>query len=183
MLIGLLVFAIMTVQAVNFRRAIIYSAVFSLIMSLIFLQYKAPDVAIAEAIIGSALATVLYLVALRKQERITVCLLGGDCFSPEDDTGNNGLVGEASLLVQALSAHFGREKIALKLIRSDEPLELLLEQQYFDLLLCQADHQLTLYGKQTDYRLDAIDRLAQENKLGVDRVRIVRCERGGSCDA
>ena len=69
-LLLLLLFAILTLQQPRLRIAIIYLGVFSLLVSFAYLQHHAPDVAMAEAVIGSTLATVLYLVALRKQESI-----------------------------------------------------------------------------------------------------------------
>ena len=69
-LLLLLLFAILALQQPRLRIAIIYLGVFSLLVSFAYLQHQAPDVAMAEAVIGSTLATVLYLVALRKQESI-----------------------------------------------------------------------------------------------------------------
>lgn len=64
----LIVLALLIIQQSSLRVAIIYTGVFSLVNSLVYLYHDAPDVALAEAVIGSTLATVLYLAALRKQE-------------------------------------------------------------------------------------------------------------------
>ena len=183
MLVGLVIFAILTVNTANFRRAVIYSAVFSLILSLSFLYYQAPDVAIAEAVIGSALASVLYLVALRKQDRMTVCLLGAACQENGQEQDLVGLTQEAERLLQMMRDHFRAKKVTLHVIRSDEPLEALLARQHHDLLLCQADHRLTLYGRPADYRLDEIERLTASGLQGTPDVQFIRCEEGGVCDA
>lgn len=203
LMICLVVFAVLSVSTANFRRAVIYMAIFSLIMSLAFLYYKAPDVAIAEAVIGSAMATVLYLVALRKQDRLTVCVLGETCslsgqqvsgigVPASQDSGNGvpasqdssiGLSEEAASLVEQLRVHFRRKRVNVQLVRSDEPLDSLLEKQFHDLLLCQADNRLTLYGRPADYRLDEIEQLLADSLSGQPEIRIIRCEQGGSCDA
>lgn len=47
------------------RTAVIQLGLFSLLSSFVFLFYGAPDVAMAEAVIGSALSTVLYLVTIK----------------------------------------------------------------------------------------------------------------------
>ena len=70
-LIMLIVLAIATVQTRKLRNAVIYLGVFSLGMSFVYILYNAPDVAIAEAVIGSTLATILYLVALKKYRIFT----------------------------------------------------------------------------------------------------------------
>ena len=193
LMVCLVVFAVLSVSTSNFRRAVIYMAIFSLIMSLAFLYYKAPDVAIAEAVIGSAMATVLYLVALRKQDRLTICVLGEACGHSGSDDSSNGLSGlqgssiglseEAASLVERLRVHFRRKRVNIQLIRSDEPLESLLETQFHDLLLCQADNRLTLYGRPADYRLDEIEQLVKNSFSDQTDIRIIRCEQGAACDA
>ncbi|MDD3867633.1 MAG: DUF4040 domain-containing protein [Clostridia bacterium] len=67
----LLVTAFLTIQQRRLRTSVIFMAVFSLLSSVVFLLYQAPDVAMAEIVIGSTLSTVLYLVALSKQERLS----------------------------------------------------------------------------------------------------------------
>lgn len=62
----LLLFALIIIHTKIMIRGAIYLGIFSLISSLCFLMYGAPDVAIAEAIIGSTISTILYLVALYK---------------------------------------------------------------------------------------------------------------------
>ena len=62
----MILFAAIAIQTEKPVRGAIYLGVFSLICSFVFLLYAAPDVAIAEAIIGSTLSTILYLVALYK---------------------------------------------------------------------------------------------------------------------
>lgn len=71
-LLLMLVFAFLSVQTKLMRNAVIYLGVFSLISAVVYFLYQAPDVGLAEAIIGSTLTTVLYLVALQKYRVITV---------------------------------------------------------------------------------------------------------------
>lgn len=69
-LLLLLLFAVLALQQRRLRVAVIYLGVFSLLSSIVYLFHRAPDVAMAEAVIGSTIATILYLVALRKQESL-----------------------------------------------------------------------------------------------------------------
>ncbi len=57
-LILVVILAILAIQTNTLRRAIVYLCVFSLLCSFCYLLYQAPDVAIAEAVIGSTLATI-----------------------------------------------------------------------------------------------------------------------------
>lgn len=65
-LILMLIFAVASLQSDSLRHSVIYLSVFSLLCSFAYALYQAPDVAIAEAVIGCTLSTVLYLVAIKK---------------------------------------------------------------------------------------------------------------------
>lgn len=71
-LVLLVVLAIYAVQTRKLRRSVIFLGAFSLCISFVYILYNAPDVAIAEAVIGCTLSTILYLVALRKYKIFTV---------------------------------------------------------------------------------------------------------------
>jgi len=66
----LILFAIFSVFASNLKRAIVGSSVFGLWVSIAYMLYHAPDVAIAEAVISSSLATVLYIVTIKNYNDI-----------------------------------------------------------------------------------------------------------------
>ena len=72
LMICLIVLAFITVQTRKLRRAAIFLGAFSLICSFAYLIYNAPDVAIAEAVIGCTLSTILILIALKKYHVITI---------------------------------------------------------------------------------------------------------------
>jgi uncharacterized MnhB-related membrane protein len=83
----LIIVAIMTIKERNYLRMIIYFSVFSLVISALYFLNAAPDVAIAEIAIGSALIPLIFLLTVSKQR---VFIVTGDvmnqCFI--DDTGN-----------------------------------------------------------------------------------------------
>lgn len=72
LMICLIILAFITVQTRKLRRAAIFLGAFSLICSFAYLIYNAPDVAIAEAVIGCTLSTILILIALKKYHVITI---------------------------------------------------------------------------------------------------------------
>lgn len=74
-LVLLLIFSFASIQTPKLERAVIYLGMFSFLCSLLYLFYQSPNVAIAEAVIGCTLSTVIYLVALRKQKRFVVYVL------------------------------------------------------------------------------------------------------------
>lgn len=78
LLILLIPLALSIIQTRKLRNAIILLSAFSLITSVIYLLYHAPDVAIAEAVIGTTISTVLYLVAMQKYRIFTVYVVLND---------------------------------------------------------------------------------------------------------
>ena len=70
--ICLIVLALVTVQTGKLRRAAVYLGAFSLICSFAYIYYNAPDVAIAEAVIGCTLSTIFFLIAMKKYHVITI---------------------------------------------------------------------------------------------------------------
>ena len=70
----LITFALSSVFAKNLKRAIVGSSAFGLWVSIAYMLYHAPDVAIAEAVISSSLATILYIVTIKNYDDISTKL-------------------------------------------------------------------------------------------------------------
>jgi len=68
----LIVFAIFSVFSRNLKRAIIGSCVFSLWLSVAYVLYQAPDVALAEAIVSACLTTILFIITIKNYDDISV---------------------------------------------------------------------------------------------------------------
>ncbi len=66
-LIMLVILALVALEIKNLLNAVIVLGAFSLILSLIFYYLHAPDIAIAEAAIGSGFTTVIFLIAIKKR--------------------------------------------------------------------------------------------------------------------
>ncbi len=63
--------AILAVELKDLMSAVISLGVMSLMLSLEFYLLHAPDVAIAEAGVGAALTTAIYVLAVRKTRRVS----------------------------------------------------------------------------------------------------------------
>lgn len=83
-LIILIILALISLQTRRLRNAIIYLGLFSMTLAFVYLLYGAPDVAIAEAIIGSTMATVLFIVAFQKYRLFVIYIHVPEAFI--DDT-------------------------------------------------------------------------------------------------
>jgi uncharacterized MnhB-related membrane protein len=69
MFILMIALAIMAVRSKDLIKAAILLAGVSLIASFVFVLLRAPDVAMAEASIGSALTAIILVFAIRKTDR------------------------------------------------------------------------------------------------------------------
>ncbi|MFN4190883.1 MAG: MnhB domain-containing protein [Pseudothermotoga sp.] len=64
-LLAMVVLAVASIQVKKAEIAVIYLGIFSLFNAIVYLFYSAPDLSLAEAVIGSALATALFLAAIK----------------------------------------------------------------------------------------------------------------------
>jgi len=69
LLVMMFIAGVYAVYARDLLKAVIAMAAFSLLLSLEFYMLQAPDVAIAEAAIGAALTTAIYIAAIRNTKR------------------------------------------------------------------------------------------------------------------
>ncbi len=78
LLVLLVVLSAIIIFTHKLRVAIILSGSCSMIAALVYMFLAAPDVALAEAIIGSTLATIILLAGTQKYRVCTVCALPSD---------------------------------------------------------------------------------------------------------
>lgn len=174
LLLCLVVFAIAAVSTSQLRRAVIYLSVFSLLASLSYLLYQAPDVAIAEAVIGCGLATVLYLVALRKQRLITLYYV----HEHEKDI-NDQLTTQASRLLRTIEQLLAGKDLETQVTHTTRPSREILARQDFDLLLVEQDAKLTVYGRTADYHLDDVEALLVSQNRSGENIQVIRLNEEG----
>jgi ABC-type amino acid transport substrate-binding protein len=81
------VLALVALEIKNLLSAVIVLGAFSLVLSLVFYYLHAPDVAIAEAAIGSGFATVIFLIAIKKRGVLIMLTYPHSRFFYYDDKG------------------------------------------------------------------------------------------------
>jgi ABC-type amino acid transport substrate-binding protein len=81
------VLALVALEIKNLLSAVIVLSAFSLVLSLVFYYLHAPDVAIAEAAIGSGFATVIFLIAIKKRGVLIILTYPHSRFFYYDDKG------------------------------------------------------------------------------------------------
>lgn len=175
-LITLVVLAIIALNTKKLRRAVVYLGVFSLVSSFVYLLYGAPDVAIAEAIIGSTITTVLYLVALRKYQIFSI-------FYTNSGNDQNILqLKNNSPFLNNLESFLIQREMEPQIIYSGESIETILDQKKFDLAIHHTDQDIWIYGCAEDYQIDAVEDYLHANHSDLN-IHLIRCAEGADNEA
>jgi uncharacterized MnhB-related membrane protein len=157
-MLALILLAILALATNHLRRAVIYMALFSLVCAFVYLFYSAPDVAIAEAIIGCGIATVLFLVALRKAEHFSVFVL----MPGEADPCEGAMCDKGKELIGLVCGALKAKKLHLDIRYSNAPLDFLLTEYQTDLIVHAQNDVITLYGLAQDYHFDEVEALIKK---------------------
>lgn len=146
-LILLVVLAILSVQTNTLRRAIVYLCVFSLLCSFCYLLYQAPDVAIAEAVIGCTLSTIIYLVALNKYKVFRVYYI---IEKPKDSIS----IIQKNALCKTLGNYSYEKELELDIVISDKSIEEIVKDYPYDVIVQHNIASTTIYGDKSNYHFD-----------------------------
>jgi len=147
----LIILAIFAVQTQKLRISIILMGVFSLIMSFVYLLFGAPDVALAEAVIGSTLSTILYLVALQKYKLFTIYYK----IHEEEIIDLHHFTLQNESIVKLVEVFCAKNELEPQVIYSVERIGEILRHQYA-LIIDINDHEVVIYGHPENYKLDAL---------------------------
>lgn len=170
LLISLLVIACFAVLSDNMRRSIIYLGVFSLAMALTYLHYNAPDVAIAEGAIGVGLATVMYLVALKKVSVYDICYVNEDVEGFNDE--HVAKIREP--FVRPMELFLERtEEVEPQIAYTNRPISVVLEENIHDCILCRKGDLIYVYGESSDRIFQDIVANLNDILPDVTNIRIV----------
>ncbi len=157
LLASMVLLAILAIKAVILRMAIIYFGIFSLICSLLYLYYQAPDVAIAEAVIGSGLITLLYLTALKRYQVYNIAFTSPDFSVVSDRTIVEGTQQEQ--FVQDIESFCVNRELEPQFVFTPDPVGKLIETGQYELVLSQDEHQITVYGNKENFVVDELEML------------------------
>ena len=148
----MIVMAVFCVSSANLRKTIMGLGVFSLLATLCYLIYHAPDVAIAEAIIGSALSTILYIIALKKYSSFYIYFSSGI----QDEVNDLSMRLEKSNIRGVIRAYCVEHELSPQIVYTRENPEAVAAEHVYDLILHDDGNQTTVYGRETDAHYTAI---------------------------
>ena len=150
--ITLIIFAILAIQTGVLRNAVIYLSVFSLLCSVVYLLHSAPDVAIAEAVIGCTLSTILYLVALKKYSIFTVYYR---CLSNDLDEITL-LKAEKNHMQTVLTQFSSARELQLDFINTKSSFKQLTNSVSYDVIILHSTHDIWIYGLKNSYQYNEL---------------------------
>jgi putative multicomponent Na+:H+ antiporter subunit B len=139
LLVSLLFFAVMIVFTRKLIHAVIYMSTFSTVAATVFLFLGAPDVALAEAVIGSTISTIVFLIAIKKH-RIFMLYVVNNPGRPEPV--RQGI----RELVQRLEEYCREREIQQFLINTDDEVEGLLARDEQKVVLESRDEAVILHA-------------------------------------
>ncbi len=160
MLLGLVVLAFVAVQSIKLRRAVMFLGAFSLLSSFVYIFYHAPDVAIAEAVIGCTLSVILFLIALKKYRVVTIYFITPD----EEETNDKHIQEISDHLIEDLERFLISHEFEPQLILTHLNDPDLHETEDFDLLVVRRDTHVCIYAGNESYHTPFIRNYLQSHQ-------------------
>ncbi|MFU8780109.1 MAG: Na(+)/H(+) antiporter subunit B [Kiritimatiellia bacterium] len=157
LLIGALSF--MAIHSRLLLKAVIYLAAGSVLAALLYLRNGAPELAIAEAAIGSGLVTLLYLAALKRNRTYTIAIAGHGQADRLDDAYM--LHVEHSRAIRAIRNFFVVREFEVQIVFVPDSLEEALESKSYDLVLFEDDNGMTAYTDDDSYIMMEFEMMLQ----------------------
>jgi putative multicomponent Na+:H+ antiporter subunit B len=148
-LFAMSLFALLAIESKQMRLAIVFLAVFSLLTALIYLLYAAPELAIAEGVIGSGIVTLLYLAALKKNRVYTIGLLPMKAQSHLPDRYMQFV--EHTPAILDIRKFFRRREVEVQLVFLDCSLSDAKTSGFYDLIIEDTSEGLVAYTDDDDY--------------------------------
>ncbi len=147
----------------KFKRMVIALATFSLLASFCYLLYHAPDVALAEAVIGSALSTILYIVALKKHRSFYIY------FSSKKNVSDHKILSDTEDVVSKIFQYCAAHELGVQHVFTWETPTRIASEHLYDIIISCNDKIVTVYGSEVEQHVVAIRELL-EHDLGNNRV-------------
>jgi putative multicomponent Na+:H+ antiporter subunit B len=139
------------------RHAVIYLGLFSFLCSFLYLYYGAPDVAIAEAVIGSGLVMLLYLTAIKRYRTYTV-IVSDETVQRIEDSTMRAVTGsdEGKLLTEIENFCISRE-LEPELVFTRKTVSEVIGDGRFDLIVHRSPEGTRIMGRSDNFLVDELE--------------------------
>ena len=151
-LLLLVIMAVMALQTEKLRNAIIYLGVFSLVISFAYIMYNAPDVAIAEAVIGSAFSTILFFTAFKKYKAYHIYYY----FDDKKNISRKEKTDAINMIKRILEKFCVIEELEAHIIHTGENSEEIIKKRDYELIIDAHPSRMKIYGKHENYKFDVL---------------------------
>lgn len=158
--VTLIVFAFMAVQTPKLRRAVIFLAVFSTGSAFVYVLLGAPDTALAEAVIGSTIATVIYLSALQKYKIFTIYYTN----ERRHSYNQTNLLRRRNAVLWSMEEFCIEKELEAHVVYTVESLQHIFEKQGWDLIVRRKDKHFKVYGSEQNYHVEDLEKYIDEQK-------------------
>jgi uncharacterized MnhB-related membrane protein len=157
--VALVVFAFMSIQTPKLRHAVVYLSVFSVGSALVYVLLGAPDVAIAEAVIGSTLATVIFLSALQKYKVFTIYYTN----EQRQEYRQSDLRRRRNTVLQRIESFCAGKDLEAHVLYTTESLQEVMKLQGWDLIVRRNKNKFSVYGSEQNYHIEEIKKYIDGN--------------------
>lgn len=171
-LIFLIITSIAAVQTRYMRHAVIYLGLFSLSISLVYLLFNAPDVAIAEAVIGSTVSTILFIVALQKYKIFTIYYK----LSDQETDENNLLTSNKQLLIKSFEKFCTKQELEAQIIYSTEDVNVIAKAHRYAIILEETPYEVIVHLHPNNYKVNALRMFLEEDEHLKNKYKMVFIE-------
>lgn len=170
LLVAVLIIGFLTVMTDSLMRTVIFSGTFSLITAMAYVYYNAPDVALAEAAIGVGLATIMYLVAVKKV-RVYDVLYINEAIENFDDSDIEAV---QETLIRPLELFIEKtEELEPTIAYTNKEAAYYQEKAEHDFIICQRNNLTYLCGKTTDEVFQDIIANMNDILCDIEDIRVV----------
>lgn len=170
-LLVMILFAVFAFHTRLLRTTIISLAVISLLASLFYLRNAAPELAIAEAAIGSGLVALLFLASLKRNRLYTIAVLSNDNRDRLSDRYIQHI--ERSRALKRIYQFFVVREFEVQMVFVPDTLDSALQNPAYDLVIQEDDEGLVTYMDDENYIMLELEMMFQMQGAGND-LRFVR---------
>ncbi len=167
----MIIVALFIVKSRNLKRVIISLGVLSILASFCYLLYHAPDVAVAEAVIGSALSVILYVVAFKKHHTFYIY------FTSESQNKNNDfkIRSEMDDIVSKIMNYCTANELEAQCVFTWEKPQEIANEHVYDLILQNNNGKINIFGVSTELHVQELQKILKK-EISDERMEFLSLE-------
>lgn len=150
----LIVFAIMAVQTPRLRYSVIFLAVFSATSAFVYILLGAPDAALAEAVIGSTISTVIFLSALQKYKVFTIYYTNEERHA----YGQSNMMRRRNAVLRRMESFCQGKELEAQIVYTTQSLKSIFKKQGWDLVVRRSGNNFRIYGSEQNYHVEDLEK-------------------------